>query len=133
MKTEVQVRSTELAAALETYLERRLGFALEPFRGRIRQVTLRIVELPRRKGGAAKRCEITADLLPAGRVSASELHNDQYVAVDRALRKLVRFLRKAPIRKVPGGENADECFRAASGGASLPGIDQGGLYAGAEG
>jgi ribosomal subunit interface protein len=129
MNLELHFRNSDFAEALETYLERRLQFALSPFAGQVGQVTVRLTDAAGR-GKSPKRCEIRAELAGAGRVVAAERDEDLYVAVDRAVRRLVRQLRRTTARGRQPGTGA--CFRESPSRAAWPGLTQGGVYAGTE-
>lgn len=94
MNLELHFRNSNFAEALQTYLERRLQFALSAFGGQLGLVTVRLAEANDRRGKPVRRCEITAGLVPFGSVVAKESNSDLYVAVDRAVRKIARLLRK---------------------------------------
>lgn len=131
MHLELHFRNSDFAEALETYMERRLQFALSPFAGQVGQVTVRLTDAEGR-GKPQKQCEIRAELTGAGRVVAAESNADLYVAVERAVRQLVRQLRRWSERGRRRQPGTGACFRRPPGAASWPGRAQGGVYAGAE-
>ncbi len=132
MNLELHFRNSNFAEALQTYLERRLQFALSPFASRIGLVTVRLADAGDRRGKAVRRCQITAELAPFGKVVATESNTDLYVAVDRAVRKIAQLLRKQCDRKRRWRPEIGECFRAPGRQSSLSCFTEGGQYASAD-
>lgn len=128
MDLELHFRNSDFAEALETYLERRLQFALAPFAGQVGLVTVRLADRDGGRGRTQRRCEIAAATAASGKVVAAESNADLYVAVDRAVRRLVRQLRQRLDRERRPGPDAGTCFRR----PPRTGFTQGGVYAGAE-
>ena len=131
MNLELHFRNSNFAEALQTYLERRLQFALSAFGSQIGLVTVRLADANDGRGKPLRRCEITADLVPFGNVVAKESNSDLYVAIDRAVRKIAHLLRKECDRKRRSRPSVGDCFRPQSRQASLPRLIEGGHYAGA--
>ncbi len=131
MNLELHFRNSDFAEALQTYLERRLQFALSSFGEQIGLVTVRLANANDRRGKPLRRCQITADLVPFGNVVATEANTDLYVAVDRAVRKIAHLLRKECDRKRRSRPNVGGCFRPHGRQASLSRLIEGGQYAGA--
>ncbi len=132
MNLELHFRNSNFAEALQTFLERRLQFALSAFGGRVGLVTVRLGDANERRGKALKQCEITAEVVPSGNVVVREANADLYVAVDRAVRRIVHLLRKQFDRERRSRPNVGGCFRPHRCTASLSRLTQGGLYAGAD-
>jgi len=80
MQVSIHVNETDLAESLRSYLERRLRFALARCRDRVGPITVRTSA----EGRGQARCRIIAELLPFGRVTAEEISQDLFSAVDRA-------------------------------------------------
>lgn len=131
MNLELHFRNSNFAEALQTYLERRLQYALSSFGDQIGLVTVRLAEANDRRGKPLRRCEITADLVPFGNVVANESNPDLYVAVDRAVRKIAHQLRKECDRKRRPRPSVGGCFRPHGRHASLSRLIEGGRYASA--
>lgn len=87
MRVVMHVSDADLARALNSYVDRRLRFALTRFGGRVGQVTVRM----RADGWANSRCRIEAELLPLGHVAVEEIDSDLFAAVDRATRRIGRL------------------------------------------
>ncbi len=132
MNLELHFRNSNFAEALQTYLERRLQFALSSFGSQIGLVTVRLADANDRRGKPLRRCEITADLIPFGNVIANESNADLYVAVDRAVRKISHLLRKECDRKRRSRPHGGGCFRPNGRHTSLSHLIEGGQYAGAD-
>ncbi len=131
MDLELHVGSRNFAEALHTYVERRLQFALSAFARQVSLVTVRLAD-SNDCDTPLRHCEITAELVPSGKVVAREMNTDLYVAVDRAVRRMVHLLRKQsdgtrrPLPNVGGRFRPDSRIR------SLPRCRGGGLYAGTD-
>ncbi len=80
MQVGMHISEADLAAALKSYVERRLHFALGRYGGRVGQVTVRIGT----EGPAETQCRISAEILPFGRVAVEESDPDLFAAIDRA-------------------------------------------------
>lgn len=87
MRVVMHVSDADLARALNSYVDRRLRFALTRFGGGVGQVTVRM----RADGWANSRCRIEAELLPFGHVAVEEIDSDLFAAVDRATRRIGRL------------------------------------------
>ncbi len=127
MNLELHYGQSELAEALQTFLERRLQFALALYSAQLGMVTVRLDDGTESRETRIKRCEIKAELLPTGEVIASEANADLYVAVDRAVRRIVFLLKKQTDRKRRSDRQHGGGFRRFH--SQLPRIAEGGLYA----
>ncbi len=127
MNLELHYGHSEFGEALQTFLERRLQFALAAYTAQLGMVTVRIDDAHARSGNAKKRCEITAELMSSGRVVASEANADLYVAVDRAVPRIVSLLTKQTDSKERSNRQHGGWFRRSN--AQLPRVAEGGLYA----
>ena len=94
MNLELHYGRTEFAEALQTFLERRLQFALAAYGSQLGLVTVRVDDGNESREMRNKRCEVKAELMPTGEVMASETNADLYVAIDRAVRRIVFLLKK---------------------------------------
>ena len=68
MHVAIQVDDPVLTEAFKSYIERRLRFALGRYGGRVSQIAVRVGA----DGHNARRCRITAEALPFGRVAVEE-------------------------------------------------------------
>ncbi len=127
MNLELHYGQTELAEALQTFLERRLQFALAAYSPQLGMVTVRVDDGKENRETRIKRCEVKAELIPAGEIMASETNVDLYVAIDRAVRRLVFLLKKETDMKRRSNRQHGTCFRRSP--ARLPRNAEGGLYA----
>ncbi len=87
MQVGMHINDADLAAALKSYVERRLHFALGRYGGRVGQVTVRIGS----EGPAETQCRISTEILPFGRVAVDESDPDLFAAVDRATGRIGRL------------------------------------------
>ena len=90
MRIHVRSRGFDLTNALRAHAERRLLFALGRFGRRVQSVMLRMDDVNGPRGGADKRCQIVARLVPWGDVRVEEPDGDLYGAIDRAADRLDR-------------------------------------------
>ncbi len=127
MNLELHYGQSELAEALQTFLERRLQFALAAYSPQLGMVTVRLDDGTESRGTRIKRCEVKAELMPSGEVIASEADADLYVAVDRAVRRVVFLLKKRTDRKRRSDRQHGGWFRRSH--PQLPRAAEGGLYA----
>ena len=86
MHVSMHINDVDLIQALQHYVERRMHFALSRFGSRVGQVTVRISA----DGRAQRRCRITTEVLPFGRVMVEETDSDLFAAVDRATGRIGR-------------------------------------------
>ena len=85
MDTDIRILSSDLTEALQSYIERRLYFALGRFGRRVGRVRVRISDINGPRGGADKSCRISAELLPSSRtLLQQEADANLYVAIGRA-------------------------------------------------
>lgn len=88
MQVELKVQHTDLTEAFRDYIERKLRFAFRRFGDRIGRVEVKVSNDPR--APTAKRCHITAEMKPFGRVSAEASRLDLHAAINRATGRLGR-------------------------------------------
>ena len=84
MEVEVRIHSTDVADAVRAYAARRLRFALGRFASRVGRVVVRISDANGARGGIDQRCQVSADLVPSGRVVLEHVDADLFTAIDRA-------------------------------------------------
>lgn len=87
MRISTHMNDADLPNAFESYVERRLRFALSRFGGRVGQVTVRFTS----DGPTRTTCRITSEILPCGRVATEESDADLFTAVDRATGRIGRL------------------------------------------
>ncbi len=87
MHVAIHLNNADLAEAFQTYVERRLRFALGRFGGRVGQVRVRLGA----DGPTENRCRISTDVLPFGRVAVEETDPDLFTAIDRATGRIGRL------------------------------------------
>jgi len=112
MRVELRVRDTDLADALRTYIERRLGFALGHFGDQVGRVRVKVSGLNGSRGGTKRSCRISADFKPLGRVAVQETDLDLHAAIDRAVGRLARSLSQR-LERVQEANFAAEVVRVA--------------------
>ncbi len=87
MRIATHVNDADLAGAFQSYVERRLRFALGRFGDRVGQVTVRMGA----DGRAESSCRVSVEVLPFGRVAVEESDPDLFAAVDRATGRIGRL------------------------------------------
>ena len=99
MQLKMQVRNTGATNNLRSYVERRLGFALDRFEQRIRRVSICLADLNGPRGGVDKVCRIQAQVSLAGTLTVEERSADIYRAVDGAAHRLQKSVRRTLRRR----------------------------------
>ena len=92
MRVELRVRNTDLADAMQGYIEQRLGVELGRFGEQVGRVRVKISGLNGPRGGTKKGCRISADYGAFGRVAVREVDLDLHAAIDRAAERIGRLL-----------------------------------------
>lgn len=94
MRIHVQARGFTLTHSIQSHLQRRIEFALDRLRGRVRSVCVRLSDVNGRRGGIDKRCQLQVQLADTSDVVVADVQRDLYVAmtraVDRAAAAIVR-------------------------------------------
>jgi len=88
MQVATHVQDAVLGEAVNQYIERRLRFALGRFGSRVGQTRVRITA----EGDRGRRCRISVEVLPFGRVAVEEIDTDLFAAIDRATGKVGRLV-----------------------------------------
>ena len=103
MRVELRVRNTDLADAMQRYVEQRLGFELGRFRDQIGRVRVKISGLNGSRGGTKNSCRISADV-QARRESRRSGSRPGSACRDRPCRRTGRALAGSAAREDPGDE-----------------------------
>jgi putative sigma-54 modulation protein len=90
VELEIRIASIDSQSALETYVRRRIRFALGRFSASIRRVTARVTEVDAVRGGVDADCRIALRLFRAGRIVLIERAPDLHAAIDRGIERLQR-------------------------------------------
>ena len=110
MQIHIRARRVEVTEVLHAQVERRLGFVLGRFGGRIGRVVVRFSDTNGHRGGRDKRCQIDVGLRPSGSVRSEDTDADLFVAVncaaDRVARAVARVLERE--REKEGNHHARE-------------------------
>jgi ribosomal subunit interface protein len=93
MAFELRVRNGEITLELREHVERRLGFALGRFGGRVGRVTVSLEDLNGPRGGLDQHCRIEVGLVPSGKVMAEATGVEVIAAVNRAAERIARRVR----------------------------------------
>lgn len=88
MQIAVHNYRTDLAEALRFYVERRLRFSLDRFRGLVGRVIVRTCP----DGPKEIRCFISIEVDTLGRIAVEETDTDLFAVIDRATGKISRLL-----------------------------------------
>lgn len=87
MSVAIRVSDADIGEAFRMYVERRLRFALGRYGNRVGQVTVKVTG----DGPTEKRCRISTQVLPFGRVDVEESDPDLFAALDRATGRIGRL------------------------------------------
>jgi ribosomal subunit interface protein len=102
MTISVRGDGIDVSPEIEGLVERRLGFALSRFGGRVRAVSVGLTDLNGPRGGIDKRCCMQARLAPRGTVRVEDTDSDLPAAIDRAATRLARAVARALERRREG-------------------------------
>ena len=94
MRIDIQAQGFALTQSIQSHVQRRIEFALDRLRGRVRRVCVRLSDVNGRRGGIDKRCQLQVQLADTRDVVVADVQRDLYVAmtraVDRAAAAIVR-------------------------------------------
>jgi ribosome-associated translation inhibitor RaiA len=91
MNIDVRMQSADLKVALDTYIKRRLHFALGRFTGKLGRVSVRVEDVPGAGDVPNASCRIRVELLPIARMLRQEaVDRNLYVAIDVAIERIAR-------------------------------------------
>lgn len=85
MRIEIQASGFTLTESIQDYIQRRLSFALDHLRGRVRRVRVRLSDVNGDRGGIDKRCQLHVQLAETSDVVVADVQRDLYVAMTRAV------------------------------------------------
>jgi ribosome-associated translation inhibitor RaiA len=85
MRIDIQANGFVLTRSIESHLQRRLEFALDRIRARVRRVYVRLSDINGRRGGIDKRCQLQVQLTDTSDVVVADVQRDLYVAMTRAV------------------------------------------------
>ena len=94
MEVDVRIQGTDPADAIRKYAVRRIHFALGRFAPRVGRIVVRISDINGVRGGVDQCCQISAELLPKGRVVLDQVDADLFSAIDRASERIGQALRR---------------------------------------
>jgi putative sigma-54 modulation protein len=84
MQIAIQCRGFPLTEALDSHVQKRLGFTFGRSAGHVRRVNVRLSDLNGPRGGIDKRCLVEVKLDRHPPVVVEDIQSDLYMAVDRA-------------------------------------------------
>jgi len=118
MRIDIQAQGFALTQSIQSHVQRRIEFALDRLRGRVRRVCVRLSDVNGRRGGIDKRCQLQVQLADTRDVVVADVQRDLYVAmtraVDRAAAAIVRRigrLNRARTTALPARPPAREILR----------------------
>ena len=85
MRIEIQASGFALTESIQSHVRRRVGFALDRLRGRIRRVYVRLSDINGSRGGIDKRCQLQVQLADSSDVVVVDVQRDLYAAMTRAV------------------------------------------------
>jgi putative sigma-54 modulation protein len=92
MRVQVRFRSVESSPSVVEYAARRAHQHLSRFGRQVSRVTVRLVDVNGPKGGADKRCRLSASGPRLGSVHLTETHADLLASIDLALDRLAHVI-----------------------------------------
>lgn len=112
MQVDIHGRNIALDEKLREHVNRRLAFALGRFNGRIGNVSVRFADLNGPRGGVDTRCQLTARLLPSGRMMVEAIEDEPFAAVSAAAERMGRAVRRELDRRGHSARQGDHAGRA---------------------
>ena len=94
MEVDVRIQGTDPADAIRRYAIRRIHFALGRFAPRVGRIVVRISDINGVRGGVDQCCQISAELLPKGKVMVDQVDADLFSAIDRASERIGQACRR---------------------------------------
>ncbi len=94
MQLEIRGVNYELDDELKDFIARRLRFALGRFAARVNQVSVLVSDVNGPRGGVDKRCRISVDLAPRGRVMIEGSGDEPFALVARSAKRVGRSVRR---------------------------------------
>jgi ribosomal subunit interface protein len=82
MQFEIRGRDIDISEVLRDHIERRLGFALDRFAGRIRQVHVTLGDLNGPRGGIDKCCKLAISVGCSSPIVVESHASNVYTAID---------------------------------------------------
>ena len=118
MQIKIQAQSFSLTSALQSYIQRRLRFALTSSTDHIQRVMVRLSDINGPRGGQDKHCRIQIVLKGMPDVVINDTESNLYAAISRAIgrasRAVARGLRHQQTLKRRGGLSANAILYANS-------------------
>jgi len=84
MQIDIQARHFPVTHALNTYIKRRLGFALSSHDDHIQRIRVQLSDINGPRGGADKCCQIQIIIPKLPNIVIEDIEVDLYTAIDRA-------------------------------------------------
>ena len=90
MPLQIVARNLQLTASQRVIVERRLGFALGRFGGRVRRVSVCFTDVNGPRGGIDIMCRVVVKIVPRGEVRAEVTDVGVEVAISRVAERVSR-------------------------------------------
>ncbi len=94
MRVDLKVRNTDMAGALQGYIQHRLEIDLGRFSEEVGRVRVKVSGVNGPRGGTKRSFRISAEFKPFVPVTVHETDLDLYAAIDRATGRMGRLLRQ---------------------------------------
>lgn len=95
MQIDIKTRGIETTQALRQHIERRIHFAFGRFGAEVSSVQVRLDDINGPRGGVDKRCHVVIAGARIGALTIDELDADAIVAVELALERAARSVRRS--------------------------------------
>lgn len=100
MQIDIQARGFALTEGLRAHVERRLQFAMSRVQGRVLRIKVRLSDVNGPKGGVDMRCHLQICVGGLPDVVVEDTETDLYDAVNRAVERAGRTLRRQLARNI---------------------------------
>jgi putative sigma-54 modulation protein len=114
MQIEIKTRGIETTNELRSRVERRIRFALGRFGAEVSSVLVRLDDINGPRGGVDKRCHVVIAGARIGGVTIDALDADMIVAVELALARAARSVRRSLERLRWKATRVERATRSAS-------------------
>jgi ribosome-associated translation inhibitor RaiA len=94
MQIELKTENSDLAGALQGYIEQRLSLAIGRLADQVGRVRVKASGKNGPRGGVRNTCRISMDFKPIGRIALQETDVDMHAAIDRAAARASRLIRQ---------------------------------------
>ncbi|MGE5609574.1 MAG: HPF/RaiA family ribosome-associated protein [Bacillota bacterium] len=92
MQFDIQGVNIPITPALQQHAQRRFGYAMDRFQGRIRAVTARLSDINGERGGVDTRCTVDVRFTDGDHLVVQYVGENAYVVIDQISTKIKRTI-----------------------------------------